>query len=148
MRNLTNFIRKLTNNKIDAKTKNKNCFFVGLYEQFNNKLIEEDKFKSKYYEIQNSFYDWLIKNSEIYGSKIFYEKLINKAQIKKNNVLNDQKLFWINFHAYKKWHMQLRPSRLNTIAFIFYPKIFLFTFYNLLKSRFKEEWYKKMRRLN
>ena len=119
-----------------------------LYEQFTNKLIKEDKFKSKYDEIQTNFYGWLIKNSEIYGSKIFYEKLINKTPIKKNKLLNDQKLFWINFHAYKKWHNQYRSSKLDTVVFIFNIKIFLFTFYSLIKSKIKEEWYKKIRKFD
>ena len=119
-----------------------------LYERVQKKLINEERFKVKYKKIQSGFYEWLIKNGEIYGSKILFELLLKKPLIRKINFLDEKKLFWINFHAYKKWHMQLRPSRLNTIAFIFYPKIFLFTFYNLLKSRFKEEWYKRMRKYN
>ncbi len=119
-----------------------------LYEQFTNKLIKEDKFKSKYYEIQTSFYDWLIKNSEIYGSKILYEKLINREPIKKNKLVKDQTLFWINFHAYKKWHNQYRPSRFNNITFVFNIKIFMFTLFSLLKSKIKEEWYKKIKKFN
>ena len=114
-----------------------------LYEQFANKLIEEDKFKSKYHAIQTSFYDWLIKHSEIYGSKIFYEKLINKDPKKKIKFLNDQKLFWINFHGYKKWHNQYRPSRINNMVFIFNIKIFLFTLYRFMISKIKE-WHKKI----
>ena len=119
-----------------------------LYEQFTNKLIQEDKFKSKYDEIQTNFYDWLIKNSEIYGSKIFYEKLINKTPIKQNKYLNNQKLIWINFHAYKKWHNQYRSSRFDRIIFILNIRIFLLTFYGLIKSKIKEEWYKKIRKFN
>ena len=116
-----------------------------LYEKCKNKLINQEEFKSKYKNIQSSFYDWLIKHSEIYGSKIFYEKLINKPSNKKKKFLSDKNLFWINFHAYKKWHNQYLPSRLNSIIFIFNLKIFFFTFYSFIKSSIKETWYKKMR---
>ena len=35
-------------------------------------VAKHDKFKSKYDEIQTSFYGWLIKNSEIYHTEIDY----------------------------------------------------------------------------
>ncbi len=119
-----------------------------LYEQVKNKLINEEDFKSKYYKIQSSFYNWIIEHGEIYGSKLFYEKLINKVSNKKKKFLDDQKLFWINYHAYKKIHNRYKPSRFNSIKFIFNLKVFLFTFYCLINSRIKEQWYKKMRKLN
>ena len=116
-----------------------------LYEQFEKNLIEENEFKLKYYKIQNCLYEWLINNSEIYGSKIFYELLINQRASKRFIFLDEKKLFWINFHAYKKWHKQYRPSKINSIEIIFNLKIFLYTLYNFIKSKITELWYKKIR---